>query len=727
LKAGTIKNDVTLTTSWGGEGSATVSSEAAVNSQPRTSATQTTVAPLSAPSAGATASTATAAMSPASTASATTPAAAAQTNTSASTEVATATATSAGTEDAASNVMSTANTTAQANATNAQEAPAAPDTNSGPSSVQMATDSNGQPVALLAGTNAGSGSSATDTNVEFVSTMQTNAQGSNTVMPVMGSNAQMVARLETNMLGTNGQPLAAGDTNTSQVLAVIPFQDVPLTTAIETLARMAHINYILDPKIGYGQTDQNGRLKPEPRLSLRWENVTPEQALLALLENYGLEMVKDPDTGIARITIKNPAAPPPLVTRVIQLKYASVSNMTAAVASVLVDRRSRVMPDTRTSQLIVVATQPEQTAVDMLVKKLDKPTRQVLIETKIVELSSNPSTQKGIDWSGTLQAQHVSFGNNVNGGQLANLPDGSGRYSKSFSFQTNSAFGGWIQYVNYGPNTLLQSPGVLADTAHGFDPAVGFLDADGVHAVLSFLNASQEAQILSTPRIVTLDNEEAEIKVVREVPIFSTTAGTQGSPGGSTVTYSNLGTILDVTPHISANDDIWLQVTPTVSSIFGVDTKTVGGVENQADIFDVRSITTQVLIPNAHTLVMGGLVNNNPTATYNKVPLLGDIPILGLAFRSENKSVEKDNLLLFITPTIVQNSDFRPTTTTFLESRPIEMQDPMRPGSLWDNARPGHDWSNPVPGGDYDHFEGGVQSTSGGSVSEAGENSSPAQ
>ena len=223
-----------------------------------------------------------------------------------------------------------------------------------------------------------------------------------------------------------GEPVSqSGHQCASRPVASIPliqFQDVPLTTAIENLARQAGINYLLDPKIGYGQPDQNGQIKAEPTLSIRWENVTAEQALRALLDNYGLQLIEDKNNHIARITTKDPSAPPPLVTRVIQLKYSSVSNMTVAVQSVFTDKRSKVLPDTRTSQLVVVATDPEQSAVDTLVAQLDTPTRQVLIETKLVEISSNPNTKKGIDWSGTLSAQHVAFGNNLLQTQTTLLP-----------------------------------------------------------------------------------------------------------------------------------------------------------------------------------------------------------------------------------------------------------------------------------------------------------------
>ena len=213
--------------------------------------------------------------------------------------------------------------------------------------------------------------------------------------------------------GTNETAAAGTETNAPANVLPIQFQDVPITTAIENLARLADINYLLDPKIGYGQPDQNGQIKPEPTISVRWENVSARQALLAVLDNYNLQLVEDPKTKIARITIRNPNAPPPLITRVIQLKYASVSNIDTAVQSALTDKRSRVVPDSRTSQLVVVATENEQDAVDTLVEQLDKPTRQVLIETRLMEVSSSPSTTKGIDWSGTLSAQNVAFGNNA--------------------------------------------------------------------------------------------------------------------------------------------------------------------------------------------------------------------------------------------------------------------------------------------------------------------------
>jgi type II secretory pathway component GspD/PulD (secretin) len=480
-------------------------------------------------------------------------------------------------------------------------------------------------------------------------------------------------------------------------IPLIQFSDVPLTTAIENLARQAGINYMLDPKIAYGEPDQNGVVRAEPVLSIRWENISAENALLALLDNYGLQLIRTQNTGIARVTIKDPTAPPPLVTRVLQLKYASVSNMVEAIQSTLTDKRSKVIADNRTSQLVVVATDPEQDAVDILTDQLDKPTRQVLIETKFVEISSDPTSQKGIDWTSTLQAQHIGYGNNLSTAQSTTAPGFSGGTAATGTSQSSSSGGSNNVSSTSSIVGLAQQlgvPGIVANTASGFG-SMGFLNADGLNVVLSFLNSSSDAEVISTPRLVTLDNEDARITVTEGFPVFNVTAGTANTTGGSQVSYTNVGTVLDVTPRISANDNIWLHVCPVVSSFAGIQSQTVGGLTYQADLFDFRSFDTRVLVPNAHTLVMGGMVSDNPQSTTTKVPLLGDIPYLGYAFRSESKSVTKDNLLVFITPTIVKDSDFRATDSQFLSSQPYKRDPMINPNSIWDGTHP-YNWSNPT-------------------------------
>jgi len=368
---------------------------------------------------------------------------------------------------------------------------------------------------------------------------------------------------------------ANGGNQPGSVIPLIVMDDVPLTDAIKNLARQAGLNYMLDPKIGFGQPGPNGQPVPQPSFSIRWENVTAEQALNALLANYSLQMQEDIKTKIYRISVKDPAAPDPLVTRIIQLKFANPSNIVANVQTTLVDKRSRVVADVRTSQLVVLATDRELVDVETLVTRLDTITKQVLIEARLLETSMSPATTKGIDWSGTLQAQHLAFGNNL---------------------QTHSS-------TESANSTLAQNwPKALFDTAKGFNPGTAFLDADGVNAVFSFLNKNAEAKVISAPRTVTLDNEPARIEVTRASPIINVTPGTVQVSGGSQITYTNLGIILNVTPRISANNYVNLKVSPEVSRVFDTITRAVGSAGVfQADEYDVRKMDTRVMIPSGNT------------------------------------------------------------------------------------------------------------------------------
>lgn len=490
-------------------------------------------------------------------------------------------------------------------------------------------------------------------------------------------------------ISTNATIQAATDTNTvaapAQIIPIIPLivmDDVPLTDAIKNLARQANINYMLDPKLSYGQMGPDGKPISQPTVSIRWENITAEQALTALINNYGLQLVDDPKTKISRVTIKDPAAPDPLQSRIIQLKYASPSNLLAAVETTLIDKRSKVMGDVRTSQLVVLATERELDAVDQLVARLDTQTKQVLIEARLMETSVSPSTEKGINWAGTLAAQHVTVGNNA----LPGIP-------AQAAIPANPSLGTTAIPANQGIiGGLLSNPQVIGSLAKGsfFSPATAFLNADGVNAVVSFLNQNSDAKVISEPRAVTLDNETAHLEVVRATPIINVTAGTANTTGGSQITYTNLGIILDVTPRISANSFINLKVVPEVSRFADTVSKTIQGQLFQADEYDLRRIETRVMIPSGNTLVLGGLVSDDITTQNTKVPVLGDIPVLGYAFRSDYKQRIKSNLIVFITPTIVQDSDFQETQSKFLKT-PV-VRDTMPDWSFWDTGKP-WDWS----------------------------------
>ena len=514
-------------------------------------------------------------------------------------------------------------------------------------------------------------------------------------------------------------PPTAQSASAAQPGAVIPLivmDDVPLTDAIRNLARQAGLNYMLDPRIGYGQIGADGKTTPQPSVSIRWENITAEQALNSLLNNYTLQMVEDPKSKIARVTTKDPAALPPLGTQIIQLKFASPSNVVASVQGIFLDKRSKVMPDVRTSQLVIVATEQEMAEVVKLVDQLDTQTKQVLIEARLLETTMNPSTTKGIDWSGTLAAQNVTFGNGITHGQTTTTSPGTPTTTTSqlAGGQTVSSTTTPGSDVTTVLNSLLGGGGLSADTARGLYPSTFFLNADGVRATLSFLNTYAETKVISSPRTVTLDNETANIEVGNLYPIVNTTAGTANTTGGSQITYSNLTVSLRVTPRISANNYVKLQVTPRVVRLGDKVTSVVGGVPNSVDSFQTREIVTSVLIPSGNTLVMGGLMEDNVHQENIKVPLLGDIPYLGLLFRVDSKSRTKSNLIVFLTPTIVEDEDFQPTKSTFLKTK-VPVKDTIEGDwSAWDSGQP-KEWNKKAvaPDAAYDESLGQSAAPSG--------------
>jgi type II secretory pathway component GspD/PulD (secretin) len=491
-----------------------------------------------------------------------------------------------------------------------------------------------------------------------------------------------------------------------EIIPVVDVQDADLLAVIRMLARQAGINFQFDPKVTSSVGEgPDGKPAMPSKVSFRLENVTAQQVLLSVLQNYDLVMTMDSKTKIARITHKQPGAPEPLKSKVIQLNFSNPTNMSVLVKAVFSDRRSLAIADVRTSQLVLLATERELEEAEKLITQLDASTRQVLIEGRIFETIQSPTSIKGIDWSGTLEAQKVMFGNGVlNPSSLYDYTSAATRSIQSGLTAPTTlpsdrvipgTAGTTVNQSSQSATALsvksFAGPsGMAYNTMNGFTPSIGFLSADGVSAVISFLNKQADTELLATPRTVTLDNETATLEITKAYPIFQITPGSANSPAGSQVEYTNLGTILTVTPRISGNSNVTLKVVPEVSNIEAKDTQTINGQINSANVYAIRKMQTQVLIPSGGTLVMGGLMNDFKSKQYTKVPILGDIPGLGLAFRHESKMRQKQNLLVFVTPTILRDVDFqRNPSSDFLKTDPKASLGPDE--SSWDSGSP-HDW-----------------------------------
>lgn len=466
-----------------------------------------------------------------------------------------------------------------------------------------------------------------------------------------------------------------------------------LPAAIQFLARLANLNIQFDPSLVFTNTVATPDGKSSvPIVSLRWDNVTAEDALQEVLDNYGLMLMINPKTGIGRVTRKGPTAK---TTAILQLRHCSPTNVLEVVRSTF--SGAIVSADMRTSQLVIVAPVTDMYAITNLVTRLDTPTKQVLIEARLLETAKNPSSIKGIDWSGTLQAQNFSFGNGLTAGTSKTTTPGDGAATTttlpSGRTMTTTSSGSSMAsqlITSIGAGGASAPGGISANTLSGFSPATAFLNADGVHAVLSFLNGENDTEVVATPRAVTADNEKATLSVTRAFPIFQITPGAANVAGGAQIQYTNLGTILQVTPRITANNNVALKVIPEVSNIDSKDQQIINGTVNQANVYAIRKIEADVVVPSGNTLVMGGLISDSSTKSFTKVPVLGDLPGVGLLFRRDSKTRNKVNLLIFVTPTIIQEQDFTPTPTSFLRTPLPERPD--KEESAWDSGKP-YDWS----------------------------------
>jgi len=487
----------------------------------------------------------------------------------------------------------------------------------------------------------------------------------------------------------------------NEVILELKYDDMELVDLIKSLALQAEINVLFDPRLTELKKAPDGTSLPAPKVpAFRMTNVTAHQALEAILANNNLQMIHDPKTNTYRVSPKDANAQEPLVTRIIALKYTSPTNIVTILTGVL-SARAKVVPDPRTQNLIISATDREWDFLAELMERIDTPTMQVLIEARILETSRSPQSLRGVDWSGTLQNQQVGFGNgSITGTYNANRP------GATTTTTTTLPGGRTVTSATTAPSTITESlttaiggaiPGFNVNTRDGLNPAVGFLNADGLRATLSFLNTDAETEVISTPRSVMMDGQTSRLAVTRAFPIFQVTPGSANTPAAASVTYTNLGTILEVTSRIAANSNISLKVSPEVSNIDSKDRQTINGQVNEANVYAIRKIETQVMIPSGNTLVMGGLITDNVNKGYTKVPFLGDIPGIGWGFRKETKVRSKANLLIFVTPTLIEAAHFQapstdflqgqtnPTATDFLKQRPPVMQD--KPDSFIDSGK----------------------------------------
>jgi general secretion pathway protein D len=331
---------------------------------------------------------------------------------------------------------------------------------------------------------------------------------------------------------------------------------------------------------------------------------------------------------------------------VIYLHYAQAENMQPLLEKILSSRsflrmagetgtgtqeNYSIQADNENNALVVAAPAGVLSSIKSVVRKLAQPRVQVLIEAVIAELSE--------DQANNLSIQLAAIGN-------------SGAYLTNFDSAIPALAG------------AILSDGQTSDRLAGFTFPGGItaggasIDEDkgtGVAGLINALKSDAQTNILSTPSIMTLDNEEASISVGQEVPFITgsfTNANNDSANPFQTIEREEVGVKLKVTPQVNEGDAVRLEIEQEISSVLA-NAETAGTSDL---ITSKRTISTNVMVNDGQLLVLGGLIDESQSSTESKVPFLGDIPFLGVLFRSTTKSSENKVLMVFIRPTILRNS-----------------------------------------------------------------------
>ena len=322
---------------------------------------------------------------------------------------------------------------------------------------------------------------------------------------------------------------------------------------------------------------------------------------------------------------------------------------------------TRVLPDRRTNSLLLMGTKQDLALLQQVIAQLDVMLAQVLIEAVILEVELTKETQMGVDW---LQRSMLVY-NKQNAGP------GGGLVTR----QSFGAFGGgWSAGGGSIPDSAAIGKGFALPSGLSYYSTITGLNID---AVLKMLASSSNARILSTPVIMATDNTEAEIKNTMQRPVVTTTSTYAINNGGvlSSYEYRDIGIDLIVTPHINPNRMVMMDISQTADSLGGEVTIN----NNQVPIINKREIKGSITVENRSTIVLGGLVKTDNTKTRTKIPFLGDIPFLGALFRTDDNKSGRTELLVLITPYVLQTPEEARAETARLH-RETQMQEVLTKG-----------------------------------------------
>lgn len=398
----------------------------------------------------------------------------------------------------------------------------------------------------------------------------------------------------------------------------VDVNDVPIDMVIRQLAEQADVNLIKSPKV-------------TGNVTVTLTDVSLEEALRCILDMHGSDYVVGKN--IIRILSRDeiPEVYERLETRTFEIKYADITEVVKALKEIVSKPPEGMVSSVQgTSIVIVTDFESKIRDIEKLIEKIDRMTPQILVEARIYDITSKDKLDLGVEWQAGRDTTYgttgiTGVGTNPTSGEID--PFGTGIFSGATgktSGTTGALRFGWLN-ATVDIDVLLR-------------------------AQQNYINA----KLLANPRILVLDNETASIKIISELPYQELTESSMGGTMGTTA-FKEVGVELVVTPHLAARDEmIRLNLKPTFSVKVSDVTFKSAGLEYPQPVVDKREADTTLLIKNGQTVVLGGLRKKEVTQQINKIPLLGDVPLLGALFRFEGEDTVISELVVFITPRIVE-------------------------------------------------------------------------
>ena len=410
------------------------------------------------------------------------------------------------------------------------------------------------------------------------------------------------------------------------------FQNIEVRAVLQLIADFTQLNMVASDSVGGSVT-------------LRLKNVPWDQALDIILKSRGLGMrqngnvimVAPQEEIAAREKLELEAQQQiaelaPLRTEFVQVNYAKAQDMQTLIkadANNLLSERGNVSVDDRTNTLLIQETAEKLAEIRALVSTLDVPVRQVLIESRIVVANEDFSRDLGVRF-GVSQSSETNTKRNDSFYTVGGRIPGDVDHGGITSFNTDGA-------ENYMVNLPIAGP------AGALGIAVGNIGSYLLQLELTALQAEGRGEVVSSPRVITANQKEAVIENGTDIPFQEAT-----SSGATSISFKKAVLSLRVTPHITPDDRVIMDLS--------VNKDAVGQVFAGVPSIDTSSISTQVLVENGETVVLGGVYEQTNRTDVRRVPFFGELPYVGWLFKSTQLQNDKQELLIFVTPKILKDS-----------------------------------------------------------------------